>query len=163
MRSHLFLVRKLDEPFEEDNLIRIQVQPYPERAERVVVTLSCIVPFRKRTLGRDYLGPLQKSMLDAADWLLPFLKKNLEGQSSPFWESRSGDMAHPSPWSIHPVFETEQEPVLGAGLISNRTPYKNMFYCGPEAVPGFGKEGAAFAALETAKLVVGTRKIKKLL
>jgi phytoene dehydrogenase-like protein len=163
MKPHLLMIRSLDEPFEEDNLIRVQCLPFPARKHRVLVSFSCIVPYRKRSLGREFLGPLQKRILEAGAWLIPFLEKHLEGHSSPFWEARVGDEGHPSPWSIHQLYETEQEVSLGAAILPLRTPWRNMFYCGPESVPGLGQEGAAYAAYETTRLVTEKRKLKKML
>ncbi|MBW1809035.1 MAG: hypothetical protein JRJ87_12645, partial [Deltaproteobacteria bacterium] len=108
-------------------------------------------------------GPLQKKLLEAASWLIPFLNANLEVQSSPFWEGRSGDEPHPSPWSMHQIFETKQNVGLGCSILHAKTPYKNIFYCGPEAIPGLGIEGAAYAARQTGNLIQAKMKLKKVI
>jgi phytoene dehydrogenase-like protein len=163
MARQVLLVRDPGENLEEDNLIRLVCMPYPERKGQRLLSCSCIVPYRKRALGREYLGPLGQKVFEAAAWLVPFLEKHLKGRSSPFWGERSGEEGHPEPWNLHPIFETEQDALMGACVLPLRTPYRNMFYCGPEAIPGLGMEGTAYAARETARLVHEKRKLKKIL
>ena len=163
MGKQLFVVRNPDEPLIEGNLIRVHCSRLEERIGRAVVNLSCVIPYRKRTLGREYLGPLQKQLLDTAEWLIPFMNEHLQNQSSPFWKGRSGDEPHPAPWSIHPIFETERAIDLGCSILGTETPYKNLFYCGPEAMPGLGQEGAAYAAVQVAEAVCEQVKLKRLL
>lgn len=163
MGRHLLLVRRPGEPLEEDNLIQVLCQPFPGRDATTLMTLGCLVPYRKHTLGREYLGPLHTSLLEAACWLVPFLQDHLQGQSSPFWASRAGDEGHPTPWSLHQVLESEQEVNLGTSLVPLQTPYRNLFHCGPASMPGLGIEGAAYAARQTADLVASRVKLKDIL
>jgi phytoene dehydrogenase-like protein len=163
MARQVILARDPSASLEEDNLIRLLCLPYPERRGHRLLSCCCRVPYRKRALGREYLGPLEQKVFEAAAAVVPFLEEHLKGRSSPFWGSRSGDEGHPAPWSLHPIFETEQEVIMGSCVLPLRTPYRNMFYCGPEAIPGLGIEGMAYAAKETARLVHEKRKLKKIL
>jgi phytoene dehydrogenase-like protein len=163
MAKQLILARDPTIALEEENLIRLLCLPYPERKGHRLLSCCCRIPYRKRALGREYLGPLEQKVFEAVAELVPFLDEHLKGRSSPFWSSRSGDEGHPAPWSLHPVFETEQEVIMGSCVLPLRTPYRNMFYCGPEAIPGLGMEGVAYAARETARLVHEKRKLKKIL
>ncbi len=163
MANQVLLTRNLEAGLEEDNLIRLLCLPCPERKGQKLLSCSCIIPYRKRALGREYLGPLEQKVFDAAAWLVPFLQEHQKGRSSPFWGARAGEEGHPAPWSLHPIFETEQDVIMGSCVLPLRTPYRNMFYCGPEAIPGLGVEGMAYAARETARLVHEKRKLKKIL
>lgn len=163
MGEQVLLVRDPDTSLEEDNLVRILSIPFPERKGQKLLSCSCMIPYRKRALGREYLGPLEQKLFEAVAWLVPFLQEHQKGRSSPFWGSRAGEEGHPAPWSLHPIFETEQDVILGSCVLPLRTPYRNMFYCGPEAIPGLGMEGVAYAARETARLVHEKRKLKKIL
>ncbi len=163
MGHNLFLARKPDEPLEEDNLIRIACLPFPERSERVQVCVSCIVPYRKRSLGREYLGPLQRHMMAAAAWLIPFIQDHLESRSSPFWDSRAGDAGHSSPWILHRTIETLEPAALGIAVHPPRTALRNLLLCGPEVVPGLGPEGEALTALQAVRWLENNRKLKKIL
>lgn len=163
MARQVLLVKDPDGRLEEDNLVRLLCLPCPERQGHRLLSCSCTIPYRKRALGREYLGPLEQKVFEAVAWLVPFLEDHLKGRSSPFWGSRAGEEGHPAPWSLHPIFETEQEVIMGSCVLPLRTPYRNMFYCGPEAIPGLGMEGVAYAARETARLVHEKRKLKKIL
>jgi phytoene dehydrogenase-like protein len=163
MARQVILARGLAANLEEDNLIHLLCLPYPERKGHRLLSCCCQIPYRKRALGREYLGPLEPKVFEAVAGLGPFLEEHLSGRSSPFWGSRAGEEGHPAPWSLHPIFETEQEVIMGSCVLPLRTPYRNMFYCGPEAIPGLGMEGVAYAARETARLVHEKRKLKKIL
>jgi phytoene dehydrogenase-like protein len=163
MANQVFIVRNPEASLDEDNLVRLLCLPCPDRKGQKLLSCSCMIPYRKRALGREYLGPLEQRVFEAAAWLIPFLEMHQKGRSSPFWGARAGEEGHPAPWSLHPIFETEQEVIMGSCVLPLRTPYRNMFYCGPEAIPGLGMEGTAYAARETARLVHEKRKLKKIL
>ena len=86
-----------------------------------------------------------------------------QSMSSPFWGSREEDEPHPTPWSLHNLFETKHEVAFGAAVLPLTTPYRNIFYCGPEALPGLGLEGSALVAQWTTQLVAEKSKLKKIL
>jgi len=150
MGRHVLLVREPQAPLEEDNLVRVQVLPFPGRRERMHVCLSCLVPFRKRALGREHLGPLSKRVFKAAAWLIPFLEEHLEGMASPFWDARGDDPGHPSPWLIHRTLESERPVCLGLGLVPTQPAYRDLWLAGPEVLPALGAEGQAYTALRVA-------------
>jgi phytoene dehydrogenase-like protein len=150
LARHVLLVQDPGAPLEEDNLIRLQVLPFPGRKERVQICLACMTSYRRRGLGREHLGPLQKRMFQAAAGLLPFLEEHLEGLTSPFWGARQEDAGHPSPWLIQRTLETDQPVWLGLGVLPSRPAYANLWLAGPEVLPGLGLRGEAWAALQAA-------------
>lgn len=163
MGPHVILVRNPGEPLQEDNLIRMHSHPFPGREGRLLLNLSCIIPFRERVVGREYLVPLQQRMLQTAAWLIPFIEENIEGRSSPFWESRAPDEGQASPWELYPIIEADHRAVLGSVILPARTPYANLFFSGLEVAPGLGTEGAAFSAMQTIRLIAERIKLKKIL
>lgn len=163
MANHVLLVRKPGDRLEEENLIRIMLLPYQHRQDRVQLNLSCMVPFKKRSLGREYLAPLQIKLLQAVQWLVPFMEKFDLRNSSPFWSSRASDPGHPAPWSIHNTFELLDEALLGIAKQTMRTPLKNLLLCGPTVFPALGLEGQALAANRVVDWVEKNHKLKKVL
>ncbi len=163
MGKHLLMVRRPDEQLREGNLILLHRFDLPDKPGKSMLSLSCRVAYKKRSLGREYLGPLHKEMIEAATWLVPFLDQFLQSQSSPFWEGRADDEPHPDPWSLRPIFECNCEVSLGCAVLPGKTPYKNIFYCGPETIPGLGVEGAAKTAVQSVDLLTEKLKLKKIL
>ncbi|MBN2494486.1 MAG: hypothetical protein JXR96_07855 [Deltaproteobacteria bacterium] len=163
MGRRLLLVQQPEEPLVEENLIQIRRAPHPQRKDRECVRLSCLVPYKKRSLGREYIAPLQNRMVQAASRLIPFLEENLEGMTSPFWDQRSNDAGHPSPWLLHHTIETDLPVVLGAAVLPPRLAYRNLMLCGAETLPGLGMEGRAQNALQVTQLIGESLKLKKII
>lgn len=164
MGNHLLMVRDPAKPLLEDNLIRIMRLPFPENQESALLNFSCLVSYRKRSLGLDYIETIRQRLLDAADWLIPFFKKNLQEQSSPFLTTVSDtESSSPSPWKLHQVLETTKDKSSSETVIPLSTPYRNMFFCGPESMPALGLEGSAQAAHDVVDLIYEQNKIKKIL
>ncbi len=163
MANQVLLVRSPDSRLEEENLIRVLLLDYPHRQDRVQVNLTCIVPYRKHSLGREYLAPLQIKLLQAIQWLIPFMEKFDLRKSSPFWSSRASDPGHPSPWFIHNTFELLEKPLLGIAHQSPRTPLKNLLLCGPSIFPALGLEGQALACGRVLDWIEKNHKINKVL
>ena len=163
MANQLLLVREPNSELTEENLIRVLVLPYLERQDRVQVNLSCLVPYKKHSLGREYLAPLQIKLLQAIQWLIPFMEKFDLRNSSPFWSARASDPGHPSPWSIHNTIELLDKPILGIASQSLKTPLKNLLLCGPTVFPALGLEGLAMAANRVVETIEKNYKLKKVL
>jgi hypothetical protein len=161
--NHVLLVRAPNEALAEDNLIRLTVLPVAQRPDRVHLGVACLVPHRKRNLGREYLGPLQARLMETLGTLIPFLERNLDANSSPFWSSRSADAGHPAPWLIQRTIEPLTAPSLGLGVHPPRTALKNLLLCGPEVLAGLGVEGQALTALRVTDWLLEHHKLKQIL
>jgi phytoene dehydrogenase-like protein len=163
MSSHVLLVRDPEAAIGEDNVIRLTTQPHAELNDRVQLCAACLVSHRKRSLGREYLGPLQQRMMEAVAWLIPFVEQTQYGCSSPFWSSRTADDSHPAPWTLHRTIETVVPPALGIAVHSIKTPLRNLMLCGPEVLPGLGLEGEALSARRLVGWLTEHKKLKKIL
>ncbi len=161
--KQVLLVRDVDGPWTEDGLIHLRCLPHPHRRDRIQLNLSCLVPYHKSKLGREYLGPLQQSMVTQSAKVIPFLEENMEGMTSPFWEARAADTGHPSAWLLHRTLETDLPISMGMAVLPMPLAYKNLLLCGPEAMPGLGIEGQAQAALQVTRWIKGNKRLKKIL
>jgi phytoene dehydrogenase-like protein len=163
MATQVLMVRRPQDPLVEDNLIRIVRVPMPQRKDREWISVACVIPNRSRSLGREYLGPLEQRLLQATGWLIPFVEQNQEGRSSPFWNARATDPGHPAPWLLHRTIEPVGPTTLGLALHTPKTALKNLMLCGPEILPGLGIEGEALAARSTVEWLLRHRKRKQIL
>lgn len=158
----LALVVPPNSPEGREGLLRVQLSMFDAKANRVRVNLSRLVPTLERARGNEYLGTVQKQMLEAAAWLIPFLSEHQLARSSPYWTSLAPAEDPASPWEIDSVIETEHEIFPGGAVLPVRTMYKNVFFSGPEVLPGMGVGGAALAARQAARAVgetVGHRQL----
>ncbi len=164
MGKHLILVRNPDEPLVEDNLLRILCLPSAEQPDTTLINLSCLIPYQKRKLGRAYLESLQERIRDTIEWIIPFFKKHLQSSSSPFINPVAEEtLPANSPWKHHQTYETSQHDTFNETIVPVETPYRNMFFCGPEVMPALGLEGSAKTAREVVELISEQNKIKKIL
>jgi hypothetical protein len=101
--------------------------------------------------------------MDACAWLIPFLDLHMLRQSSPFWDSRSKDGGHPSPWMLHRTLEMIKPASLGMAVQPTQTSLNNLLLCGPEVIPGLGIEGEALSAQQAVERIESHKKIKKII
>jgi phytoene dehydrogenase-like protein len=156
-------IQDLKAPFTEENLLWIQQLPFGDNPDKVLLNIKCLVPYKRKALGREYLAPLQKRIFECISWYIPFLESCNESVFSPFWEERDQDQVHPNPWGMHQLIETESDISFGCSVLPTTTPYKNVLYCGSGAIPGLGNEGAALSAFQVVKQINEIKKLKKVL
>jgi|DewCreStandDraft_4_1066084.scaffolds.fasta_scaffold00847_35 hypothetical protein len=149
----LALVQAPEAPQGREGLLRVQLADFDEKSQRVRVNLSRLVPTLERARGNEYLGTVQKEMLSAAAWIIPFLADHPQVRSSPYWTSLAPAEDPASPWEIDSVIDTEHEIFPGGSVLPVRTVYPNVFFTGPEVLPGMGIGGAALAARQAARCV----------
>jgi phytoene dehydrogenase-like protein len=149
----LILVRRPDQPLTEDNLIRVLRLSIPALRDQVCLNFSCLAPSARITDESNYVNSLQVRLLSAAQWLIPFLDEKQIKYSSP------KDHAY----LPHAVTTSRRAVTLGMALIAPQPAFQNLIFCGPEAIPGLGIEGAAYAAKQAIRTIGERVKLKKLL
>ncbi|MEZ4272211.1 MAG: hypothetical protein R3C68_12510 [Myxococcota bacterium] len=65
---------------------------------------------------------------------------------------------HVDPWSLHPIYETHEPPLLGITGRPQQTPFKNLLHCGRDVLPGLGVEGEYITGLTAADALTALRK-----
>lgn len=149
----LILIRQPDRALTEDNLIRVLRVPIPGLQDQICLNFSCLAPSTRITDESNYLASLQERLLSAARWLIPFLDKKQIKYSSPKEHA----------YVPHAVSVAEREVALGMAIIAPQPAFANLIFCGPEAIPGLGIEGAAYAAKQAVRTIGERVKLKKLL
>ena len=147
------LVRRPDQALTEDNLIRVLRLPIPTLRNQTCLNFSCLAPSTRITDESNYVASLQERLLSAARWLIPFLDQKQIKYSSP---QEHAYLPHAVTASRHAV-------TLGMALIAPQPAFTNLIFCGPEAIPGLGIEGAAYAAKQAVRTIGERVKLKKLL
>ncbi|MEE8409627.1 MAG: NAD(P)-binding protein [Myxococcota bacterium] len=124
-------------------------------AEHEILSVAC--PVRTADVARspEALAGFKAQMLERVGRVVPFLRNFVVDVSLPVdpssWEPEDDSTARRvDPWTLHPIFDPAERPMLGVAARSTKTPYRNLVHCGRDVVPGLGLEGEYVAGLAAA-------------
>lgn len=124
------------------------------------VSAGLFVPASARDLGEEHLKNLAQRISDRLADLMPFTRESLVLESAPYLDASGVRGSRLLP---HPLYEFQEEGVLGITGLPVRTPVKNLFLASREVFPGLGLEGEILAGIQAAQAVQETSKKTDLL
>jgi phytoene dehydrogenase-like protein len=127
-------------------------------SEHEILSVAC--PVRTADVARspEGLAGIKTQMLQRLGRVVPFLRSFLVDTSLPIetttWDVEGKDVVRRlDPWTLHPIFEPAERPLLGVAARGLRTPFANLVHCGRDVVPGLGLEGEYVTGLGAAEAV----------
>jgi hypothetical protein len=117
----------------------------------VVFSVACPVKTSEVTRSPAKFQALKAQMSSRVARVVPFLADYVVDTSMPS-DTTSWDIDHDTakvidPWSLHPIYEPAERPILGIATKREKGYFKNLVRCGRDVIPGLGLEGEYVAAL----------------
>jgi hypothetical protein len=117
----------------------------------VVFSIACPVRTSEVTRSPGRFQALKAQMASRVARLVPFLNDFIVDTSmasdTSSWDADNDTTRTIDPWSLHPIFEPSEPPVLGIAIRRDKGFFKNLVRCGRDVIPGLGLEGEYVAAL----------------
>lgn len=134
-----------------------------EDSEHEILSVACPVRTSDVAHSPEGLARTKTQMVERLARVVPFLGSFLVDTSLPVetttWDVESSNVVRRlDPWTLHPIFEPAERPLLGVAARGLRTPFANLVHCGRDVVPGLGLEGeyvTGLGAAETLQKMAG--------
>ncbi|MBC7793189.1 MAG: hypothetical protein H7Z43_05750 [Clostridia bacterium] len=160
MAENVFLLngrsRREDEPADPPLFLRRYPAQKLEGVRRiddpthVIFSVACPVKISEISRSPARVQALKAQMTARVGRLVPFLADFIVDTSlasdTSSWDAEA-DTRTIDPWSLHPIYEPAERPILGIVARREKRYFKNLVRCGRDVIPGLGLEGEYIAAL----------------
>ncbi|MEO1481072.1 MAG: NAD(P)-binding protein [Myxococcota bacterium] len=126
--------------------------------------ISIAAPVRTQEVKKspERLAALRTQLVARVRRLVPFLDDFTVETSLPsdtqHWDLEGDVVRAIDPWTLHPLYESEERPWLGVAARPNRGYLKNVIYAGRDIFPGLGLEGEYMTGLSAVDAIVQAAK-----
>ncbi|MBC7171711.1 MAG: hypothetical protein H5U40_04760, partial [Polyangiaceae bacterium] len=171
MAREVFALRDPEKPFGSENVLRVEVHPADEAAQRLL-TIEALLPRRSIEDVPGYIEGVRERVLASLRELIPFLDEHLIAVDSPH-DGRDVDdlvggqpIAPEEPWSRGPstmevLYGYPVRGALGVCAMPIRMPIRRLLLCNEQVVPGLGLEGSFLTAWSAARIVTKSDRKKE--